>query len=287
MRLDAYRLGTITAGRLSYGRDVRLLADDVRAYHVNVPLQGRAVSKSGASERVASSPDCAAVFHPGRPAEISWNGDCQQLCLMIPTSAVEQELQHLLGHSPKCPVEFTPAMNLAAPVTRSWRDALGVLLREFDLRGGLAAEPLAARHLERLLLAGLLLGQPHNYSEAITATRPAAAPTAVRRAIELLESHPDREWSTSLLASEVFVSPRSLQGGFRRELGLPPMSYLRNVRLRRVHEELVEAAPGSVSVGAVASRWGFVHMGRFAASYRTKFGAAPSTTLARGAGPHT
>jgi AraC-like DNA-binding protein len=57
------------------------------------------------------------------------------------------------------------------------------------------------------------------------------------------------------------------------------MTYLREVRLLRIHSELREVDPDTVTVGALASRWGFLHAGRFAAAYKRKFGCSPSTTL--------
>jgi transcriptional regulator GlxA family with amidase domain len=57
------------------------------------------------------------------------------------------------------------------------------------------------------------------------------------------------------------------------------MRYLREVRLNRVHAELLSADPGSVSVSQVAARWGFLYLGRFTAAYREKFGQRPSETL--------
>ncbi|WP_264933621.1 helix-turn-helix domain-containing protein [Streptomyces sp. A012304] len=59
------------------------------------------------------------------------------------------------------------------------------------------------------------------------------------------------------------------------------MTYLRNVRLGRVHAELLTGATG---VTEVAGRWGFTHLSRFSAAYRRRFGAAPSETLARSGG---
>jgi transcriptional regulator GlxA family with amidase domain len=57
------------------------------------------------------------------------------------------------------------------------------------------------------------------------------------------------------------------------------MTYLREVRLTRAHDELQRAEPGEVSVAEVAARWGFTHLGRFGVTYRSKFGVAPSRTL--------
>ena len=61
----------------------------------------------------------------------------------------------------------------------------------------------------------------------------------------------------------------------------PPMNYLRHLRLHRVRAALtyVSQTRSPVAVTAVASRWGFVHLGRFAQQYRQLFGEAPSETL--------
>nr|WP_257784150.1 helix-turn-helix domain-containing protein [Cryobacterium arcticum] len=54
---------------------------------------------------------------------------------------------------------------------------------------------------------------------------------------------------------------------------------MRHLRLEKVHDELVLAAPGTVSVTEVTARWGFVHLGRFAAAYRSKYSERPSETM--------
>ena len=281
MQLDVFRLGTTTAGRLRYGRDVRLLTDDLSQFHINIPLHGQAVSRSGTAEPVLTTPERAAVFTPERPADITWGGDCTQLCLMIPRATVEQELELLVGESLRKPAQFPTSMDLTTPLGRAWRETLNMLAHEYDHRPGLATHPVAGRRLERLLLDGLLLGLPHSYSDVIHAPRPAALPNTVRRAIELLEEQPQRHWSTAALAAELFISVRSLQDGFRRHVGKPPMSYLRDARLRGIHDELMQADPRSTTVATLASRWGFPHMGRFAGAYRAKYGTTPAATLRR------
>ena len=59
-----------------------------------------------------------------------------------------------------------------------------------------------------------------------------------------------------------------------------PKQYLHARRLAGVRREL-RLAPSEVRVVDVANRWGFWHMGRFAADYRKQFGEQPSETLRR------
>jgi transcriptional regulator GlxA family with amidase domain len=77
------------------------------------------------------------------------------------------------------------------------------------------------------------------------------------------------------------MSVRSLQEGFRRHVGCAPMAYLQEVRLGRAHDALRLSDPSRITVTAVAHRWGFAHLGRFASAYRAKFGHSPSETLRR------
>jgi AraC-like DNA-binding protein len=284
VRLDALRLGSTTVGRLSYGADTRLSTADASHYHVNVPMRGRAVSRSGTGDSTVAMPGQAAVFQPDHPAEILWLNGCVQVCLMIPRVALESELEQLVGRSLRGPVVFEPVMDLSSPTARGWRESLNVFLTEFDAGPGLTSHPTVGRQLERMIVDGLLLSHRHNYSDAVQGSGGVVPSGTVRRGTALLEAHPEHPWSTAALARQMHVSVRSLQEAFTRDIGVPPMRYLREVRLRRAHELLRAAAPGTTTVGAVACEVGFAHLGRFSAAYRGMFGEPPSSTLRTGQG---
>ncbi|MCW2735726.1 MAG: hypothetical protein JWN97_370 [Nocardioides sp.] len=59
----------LTAGRLSYGRALRILTDELQNFHVNLPVTGRATSRCGRGDAVTLTPGGAAVFSPGERAE--------------------------------------------------------------------------------------------------------------------------------------------------------------------------------------------------------------------------
>jgi transcriptional regulator GlxA family with amidase domain len=94
-----------------------------------------------------------------------------------------------------------------------------------------------------------------------------------------MRAQPGRPFTVADLAGIAGVSVRSLQENFRRHVGMPPMTYLRQLRLARVHEHLREADPAAHTVTQIAYRYGFVHLGRFAAEYRIRYGVTPSETL--------
>jgi transcriptional regulator GlxA family with amidase domain len=94
-----------------------------------------------------------------------------------------------------------------------------------------------------------------------------------------MHAEPWRQFSATDLAAIAGVGVRVLQEAFRQHVGMPPLSYLRRVRLDGVHEHLSRSDPWQVSVSEVAYGWGFTHLGRFAGAYRARFGESPSQTL--------
>lgn len=282
MKLDALQLETMTAGRLSYGHDIRLETAEAEHYHVNVPLSGYAVSRSGSSTQVTTSSRQAAVFAPQQSAAIEWANDCVQLCLMIRPSALELEVEQLLDRSLLRPLTFERVMDLTTPIGHSWREALDLLLQAMNHDDvDLATHAVSRRHLQRLLLEGLLLGHQHNYTDAILRWSRPAPRRIVSEAMSLLEERFADPLSVSEVARAVGVSVRSLQEGFKRDVGVPPMTYLQSMRLRHAHEMLLTASLETTSVSGIAHGSGFTHPGRFAQQYRRRFGESPTTTLRR------
>jgi len=281
MELKVLRVGSFTAGLLKFGRQTTALTAAARNFHINIPVRGNAVSRSGANSRARTSPGEAAVFATGAPAEVGWSPDCSQLCLMVSRDEVESELERLLGRSLPTPLTFDFHMPSTGPVRGLWRSALDLIRTELAAPSGLAKHPSVAAHIQGLLLDGLLLGHEHNYSALLGRRAAPARPTAIARAVEMIQSRSGDPWTVSGLAAEVHLSIRALQEGFARDVGMSPMTYLRHARLHRAHAELRAADPALTTVRVVATRLGFLHLSRFAATYKATFGERPSETLAR------
>ncbi|WP_279323232.1 helix-turn-helix domain-containing protein [Roseomonas fluvialis] len=79
------------------------------------------------------------------------------------------------------------------------------------------------------------------------------------------------------------VPERTLHRHFVAFVGHPPLAHFRGMRLAAAREALLAPRPDT-STTDIATRFGFAHLGRFAAEYRRRFGEAPSATLARGRG---
>ena len=101
---------------------------------------------------------------------------------------------------------------------------------------------------------------------------------AVHTALDFLDAHDHLPLTVSELCRRAGVSVPSLYRGFMERFGIGPKQYLHVRRLDGVRREL-RSAPSEVRVVDVANRWGFWHMGRFAADYRKQFGELPSQAL--------
>lgn len=286
VRLNVIKVGRITAGYLRSGDAMRIKTTEAANFHVDVPTAGSSAMRSGSGSPVYATPATAAVFMPGRPADLDCDRDCAQLCLMLPNDEVNSELENFLGVPAMKPLEFARAMDLNTPAGAAFVETLHLIDLASSASNRLLDHPLAALRFEQMLMLTLLLAQPNNYSEALARTHKTSGPGPVAQAIELLRSRPEHPWTVTTLAAEVAVSVRSLQAGFARSVGQPPMRYLRQVRLERVRDDLTVADPGTLSITQVASRWGFTHLGRFASEYRKAFGEPPSALLTKRSRPH-
>lgn len=157
-----------------------------------------------------------------------------------------------------------------------WNDTVGLVSR--TLARGEVGELLWSE-LTRLTAVGLLELYPPSAADLPVALLEPGA-RRIRRVVEHIHEHAELPLTPTDLARVADVSVRTLQESFAAVLGQSPMGYVRGVRLDRARDELRAGVPGT-SVGRVAQRWGFAHLGRFSAEYGRRFGERPSDTLRR------
>ncbi|MGO4102620.1 AraC family transcriptional regulator [Leifsonia sp. YAF41] len=281
MSLNAIKIGRVTVGYLEFGVAMRIQTGEAANYHVDIPVAGRARMQAGPRDPVYATPQTAAIFAPGLPVDLDCDDEFAQIALMLPKVELRFELESLLGRNLGTPLEFSMALDLASAAGGTVLQALRLINAASDQADGMLQHPLAAHRLEQALVHSLLFAQPHNYSEILRAAPPLAGARAVSEAVELMRARPAHAWTAAELAAASSTSVRSLQQNFRSSLGTSPLQYLRDLRLEEVRKELLAAEPGTATVTQVAARWGFVHLGRFAAAYRKRFAERPSDTLRR------
>jgi AraC-like DNA-binding protein len=279
MHMRAEELSMLTAGYVRFGTEVFICSDEMPVYCIDVPLSGVARNAWSDGRMERTTVGMAAVFTPGMRVGLDWSSDCREICVKVSESQMRTQLEMMLGRPVQRRITFSRKMNLTSRASYDWFSLVRILAREARRPDGVLTHRLAVDNLQRLLVRGLLLIQPHNYAEELAAGERHASAAVVKRAVDLMHAYPETCWDTPGLAHATGVTARALQKAFQRSGHPPPMTYLRRLRLERVHTDLMDSDPGTTTVTAVAGRWGFAHLGRFADQYRRQFGESPSETL--------
>lgn len=253
-----------------------------RYYAVHMPLNGVAAVQHPHGGFEASAMRCL-VTSPGTALRIELEHDSPQLIIRIEEQAMTALVTRLLGRNLSRPLVFAPDFDLATEAAMRWNAAVQLVHTEVYHRGSLVQSGRGIGSVEELVMSSLLYLQPSTYHDDVTqpvSNSPRHA--AIQRVMDYIDDHLAERITMESLAREMHMSARSIQQGFHDELGMSPMTFVRERRLERVHEELSDAIPSDgVTVTAVAERWGFHHLGSFSVEYRKRWGEPPSQTLRR------
>ncbi len=277
----AARLGPVT---LVYGHhrgaelDVEL-QDPVDYYDIHFCLND-ASSVVGGFGAIRFDTCTAGILSPGMRVAMTLPREYRQLHVTVDRNALEQHLERLLGRPVTQRIEFRPRMDLRSASAASWRRTVRLLTQEINRSAGLLASDRMIEPWSEMIMTGLLVAQPNNYSGELTGRDNAThRPAPLLRAMQLIEAEPAATPKLQQLASHAGCSPRSLQRYFREHIGITPRGYMEWVKLHRAHEELQRKSPATATVTSIALRWGFEHVSRFAGLYRQRYGQSPSHTL--------
>lgn len=272
-------LGGVALHAMDYGREVHIAPEPLADFYlIQIPVTGAARIAEGASVydvRVGE----ASLLPASHQIEMTWFADCRHLVIELDRRRIEREAELLLDRALPAPVHFDVHVPWSSARLAPLRDAVRLLFDTWSSIRGRSLPPLLQDTFARTLCQTLLVTHRHNYSDLLQAPRSGRiAPRQVRRAEDYVLAHLGTSLSVEDLARAAGTSVRCLQENFRAFRGMTPMQYVRAQRLERVRAELRAGVPGT-SVTAIALRWGFTQLGRFAVEYRRQFGESPSETL--------
>jgi AraC-like DNA-binding protein len=251
-------------------------------YGLTIPHQGELEIGDGA-RRATFSPGMMHCMIPDRQFSLRAAESGTTLVANLDASLAERHLRawDATGAVPALDAEIGLEGGLGA----SLRAYVKFLLRELERADSSLRSPLvAAEAANRVasLAAAVILGPPRSSKDKGASH---SEYDALRRAEEYLAAHLSVAVALPDVAEACGLSVRSLTRTFRKHYGMGPIRFLRERRFDAAHSELA-ATRGEASVTAVALKYGFTHLGRFAAEYTGRFGQNPSETLAGvGAGP--
>lgn len=279
IRISHLAIGHSQLFGVTHGAAVLATAAPIRSYQVMVPLRGKLTAQTRYGEIVAA-PGSALVYSPLDRLETLWSDHCVGMVLSVPAERLRALAREACPGMDTGVMPLKPLMQLGEGGGRSFANALGTICLESLDPDSAFSRGLTRASVEETLLLSLLLAQRPD-SEGLARLGHPNRQRHVAETVALIETHCAEDLAIDDLACAAKVSARTLQYGFMEQFGIGPMSYLKQVRLRRIHEALRSARPGTDTVGEIAARWGYYNGSAFAAAYRKMFGERPSETLAR------
>lgn len=278
--LHAVRFRDITMGYLEYVAATTMYVEQLPPdYLVMMPMNGGSHIHNGRNQAEATS-ITAVSPHPGTAMRMAWNSHSPHLVIRITRDSLDLHLSRLLGRSLDHPLMFDLALDMSPDSANRWNSAIQLLHTELFHDDSLLHQGVGTGPLEEFVMSALLFAHRSNYSVSLARPEHAPGRRAIRTAQDYIETHLSEPLTMHHIADAAQVSIRSLQDGFHNELRTTPTAFVRDRRLERVRNDLAEAGPNDgTTVSEVAFRWGFNHLGRFASSYRQRFGESPSQTL--------
>ena len=139
----------------------------VSYYDVHLPLAGENLLECGEDRVILHPWEKAGIISPQMRANMHLSDGYTQLHIRIERFALERRLEIMLGRPVLAPVRFQLEMDLTAPALASLFRAVNLLIQDLEEPGGLGTRGDGAGPWAEFIITGLLLAQPHNYSEAV------------------------------------------------------------------------------------------------------------------------
>lgn len=262
--LGAVRLMVVSAPPMEARRPPKLVRHEDRDfYHIGLVLHGR-----------------TDVRHAGREASVRPHE------LLLTSSAYPYYGRMGEERNTLAVAEF-PAQALPLPrdqarrlLTRalSARDGIGALVAGVVTRAVTDSAQYTARDAARLgsVVTDLLGALLAHELEAESALPPETHHNAlVFRVRAFIDQHlGDPRLSPRTVAAAHHISPRYLHRLFQSQ-DTTVAAWIRRRRLERCRRDLADPAQWSVSIGEIATRWGFVHQADFSRAFRAAYGLSP------------
>lgn len=267
-------MGELGLSMISYGEWATVAnPEGIDSYHFQMTLAGTCTITLDDGDMVLPA-GWATVISPSLPSAVHYSPDCIKVIVRIPKPLFQACALDGFGRVPDGGVRFgSRPLDLGSDLA-AFR-TVELLFLEADRK------PTASRMqrpLELMFASKLLDVFPNNASSVAPAVD---ADEFLNLVDHYIQAHIREDISASQLAAELGISERTLYNKFHAHVGMSPSHYIKDRRLRHVYALLSHSAGVATSVTDLAFEFGFNHLGRFSADYRTTFGELPSDTQRR------
>ena len=259
--------------RISYGGSVRVTSPALESiYHLQVLLSGNCLWRGHRREHHLV-PGELLLINPDDPVDLTYSDDCEKFILKVPRTVLESVCDEQRWQCPDGGVRFQ-RNHYRLEELEGFVSLLAIICQEAE-----ASDPLprVQEHYTQIVGSKMLSLMGNNVRRECLSP----ATVSLERVLDFIEQNLKRELRAEDLAEQLRMSSRSLYALFDRQLGVTPKQYIRQRKLERIRACLSDPSCTVRSLTELALDYGFLHLGRFAESYRQQFGELPSETFRR------
>ncbi|WP_397427895.1 helix-turn-helix domain-containing protein [Pseudolysinimonas sp.] len=234
---------------------------DPRFYKASLQVSGTGLLIQDGREAVLQPGDLA-IYDTARPYSLVFEEDMRMLVLMFPREQLglpPEMMRQLTAH------RFSSDSGLGAMIIPFLQN----VSQNLDRVGGVTGPRLVRTAIDLITTMFAneldLEARPRDSHQLLM--------QQIRHYIEANLSSADL--GPTQIAAAHFISTRHLHGLFRQK-GTTVSTWIRERRLENCRRDLIDPLNAHISVGAVASRWGFVEAAHFSRVFKAAFGMSPS-----------
>ncbi len=250
------------------------LKGDPQHYGVRVPL-GDGSKKTWAEHRQRTDSGEVAIFsaHKGVNARVERGHSTFNLA--VPNGLLTSYATGLYNTACDQPLEFDGRIHLGYMQSKVLKSLIDHLITILVVSPNSLKNPNVVACIEEHVMRVLLTVVPHKHARRDPACDAEDIPRIVKRAEDYMHQFAGEPLTLARICDHAGCSLRALQSAFRQFRGTTPIGALHEIRLEGAYRDLrTNIAP----VTHIAHKWGFSNAGRFAVSYRAKYGEYPSET---------
>lgn len=262
-------------GYVQYGTDATILNEKkLHCYSLSLPLSGEQELTFNACH-ILSNREVGLILNPQEEQTLSISGNCKKLHLAIPKAKMEQVLSELLHQPLQQDLIFLPEMQMQSLYISHWWRQIQSYVEDLQILGVHQMQYLH-QDMEKVLIKKLLMLQPHNYSDVLSRQLHQHQPKELVWAEQFIQQHLQVQLTLPMLCEVAHVSASKLNQLFKDAHAMSPMQYVKQCRLKQVHEMILQKP--HVNISDIAMSYGFNHMGHFTQDYKLLFNQTPKQT---------
>lgn len=265
--LEPVHVSEVTASQHMVERTSTLVGGgDPSYYKASLQVSGTGLLIQDGREALLQPGDLA-IYDTGRPYSLVFENDMRMVVLMFPREQLglpPEVMQQLTAH------KFSSDDGLGAMIIPFLQN----VSQNLERVGGVTGPRLVHSTID---LITTMFANELDF-DADPGDSHQLLMQQIRRYIDANLGSPDL--APGQIAAAHFISTRHLHGLFRQK-GSTVSTWIREQRLEKCRRDLIDPLNAHLSVGSIATRWGFVEAAHFSRVFKAAYDASPSDLRAQ------